>query len=109
MPRPQPPDTLARLAAQVGALDPFRLTALHDLVAIPGSLVLGLVAALRAAPRDKLWQASRIDEDWQAEAWGRDSEAEAAAAHREAAFFAAAAFWDACAMGSDGQDSGLTD
>lgn len=38
----QDPQALARLREAVGALDVFGLTALHDLVTLPGSLVLGL-------------------------------------------------------------------
>jgi chaperone required for assembly of F1-ATPase len=89
MPRPQPPETLARLTAEVRALDPFRLTAFHDLVSLPGSLVIGLAAAESAFATDALWQAARLDDLWQAQHWGADDEAEAHAALRQAAFFQA--------------------
>lgn len=100
MPRPQPAATLARLASEVAAFDPFRLTAFHDLVALPGSLVIGLAAAEGAFTPETLWQASRIDEDWQIDHWGPDPEAQAAAAARSAAFFQAERFFRAC--GTDG-------
>lgn len=66
---------LQRLAAEVSALDPFALTALHDLVGISGSLVIGLAAIEGWADIDQLWDTSRIDETWQAEQWGVDEEA----------------------------------
>lgn len=86
----QPAPSLARLAARVGALDPFRLAALHDLVALSGSLVLGLAVLERRLGPDEAWALSRLDEDWQAAHWGRDAEAEAAAARRAADFALAA-------------------
>lgn len=96
MPVAQPPETVARLTAEVARLDPFRLTAFHDLVALPGSLVIGLAAAERAAEAESLWQAARIDEDWQAEQWGQDDEASAAAQHRKTGFLDALRFFRAC-------------
>lgn len=108
MPSPQPPETLARLKQIVAAQDAFALTALHDLVTLPGSLVIGLAAADGAFDPAGLWQAARLDEDWQAELWGRDDEAEATAALRQAAFFAAFRILHACTPGNGAQDSGLT-
>lgn len=108
MPRPQPPETLSRLGQAVAAQDAFALTALHDLVTLPGSLVIGLAAAEGAFDPADLWRAARLDEDWQAELWGRDPEAEAAAALRQAAFFAAFRIRHACTPGKGAQDSGLT-
>lgn len=78
----QDPAALARLRTRLDALTPWELTALHDLVTIPGSLILGLAvlhARLDAAEAHAL---SRIDEEHQAALWGRDEEAEAAAAGR---------------------------
>lgn len=97
MPQPQPARTVARLTEQVTALDPFRLTALHDLVALPGSLVIGLAAAEGAFDPESLWSAARLDEDWQARQWGQDPQAQAAAAARKAGFLEALRFWRACA------------
>lgn len=85
----QPEDSVAALAAQVQDLSAFRLAALHDLVTLPGSLVIALAAAHRHAPCDGLWQAARIDEIWQEEQWGEDAEASAMAAAKEAAFVTA--------------------
>lgn len=89
----QPPESVARLRAAVQRLDPFRLTALHDLVGISGSLVIGLAAGENAYAADALWTWSRIDEDWQAELWGQDDEAAAAGLRKRADFLHAYEFW----------------
>lgn len=90
----QPPESLARLRAEVAALDPFRLTAFHDLVALSGSLVLALAALGRLRPPEALWAASRIDEDWQERLWGRDEEAAETAEIRRRAFLQAVVLLD---------------
>lgn len=86
---------LGRLSAVVHGLDPFRMTALHDLVSLSGSLVLGLAAAMDHAPVGEIWAVSRLDELWQHEQWGVDDEAETAAAVKREAFVHAKSFWDA--------------
>lgn len=95
---PQPASSIARLRAVVGGFDPFRLTALHDLVAISGSLVIGLATARGHLQPDAAWRAARIDEDWQAEQWGRDAEAAAEAAAKAAALAEAARFLQLCEL-----------
>jgi chaperone required for assembly of F1-ATPase len=92
-PVPQDPAALARLAAQVVAMDPFDLAALHDLVAITGSLVLGLAVTDAQISADAAWQLSRVDEDWQISQWGADDEATAHAALKRAALLGAESFW----------------
>lgn len=96
MPCAQPAETLERMAAIVRGFGPFELTALHELVALSGSLVIGLALAGGVADAQSLWDASRIDEDWQIEQWGEDAEAAALTAARRAGFFAAADFFAAC-------------
>ncbi|WP_347267388.1 ATP12 family protein [Paracoccus sp. (in: a-proteobacteria)] len=93
IPVPQPPEALARLAAEVAGLDVFGLTALHDLVTLPGSLVLGLAVIRGRIGAAQAHALARIDESFQAERWGRDDEAEAAAAGRLAAMLAAERLW----------------
>lgn len=88
--RPQDPQAVSRLAEATRALDPFGLTAFHDLVALSGSLVIGFAAARRIAPPETLWAASRIDEDWQVAQWGGDEEAAEKAALKMQAFVQAA-------------------
>jgi chaperone required for assembly of F1-ATPase len=83
---------LDRLAAAVRDRSPWRLTALHEFVALTGSLVAGLAVAEGARTPDEAWTLSRIDEDWQVSQWGSDSEAEAAAARRRAEFHEAVRF-----------------
>lgn len=96
MPVAQPPAALAALRAAVAAQDAFRLTALHDLVTIPGSLVLGLAVAAGRLTADDAFALSRIDEDWQAELWGRDAEAAESAARKQADMAAAGRFFALC-------------
>lgn len=90
---PQPEASLAALRARVAAQDAFGLVALSELVALSGSLVLGLAALEGRAAPEALWETARLDETWQAELWGRDPEAEAAAADRRRAFLDAARFF----------------
>jgi chaperone required for assembly of F1-ATPase len=92
VPVAQPAAALDRLAAAVGDRSPWRLTALHELVVLTGSLVAGLAVAEGARTPDEAWILSRIDEDWQISQWGSDSEAEASAARRRAEFLDAVRF-----------------
>lgn len=86
MHRAQDPSSLAALRHEIARHDALGLTALHDLVTLSGSLVLGLAVARGALPAAEAWTISRLDEIWQSEQWGVDYEAEQAAAVREAAF-----------------------
>ncbi|TVQ57157.1 MAG: ATPase [Rhodobacteraceae bacterium] len=86
----QRPDAVARLTEAVAARDVWRLTALSDLVALSGSLVIGLMVDEGALEAEAGWAASRVDETWQIEQWGEDAEAAAAAAEKRADFLAAA-------------------
>lgn len=92
----QPPGSLAALSAVVHAQTPFQLAALHDLVAITGSLVLGLAVAEGRLSADQAFAASRIDEHWQIEQWGADEEAEKLEAARHSALHDAARFYGLC-------------
>jgi chaperone required for assembly of F1-ATPase len=90
--KPQPPETVARLAAAVEARDHFELAGLSPLVTISGSLVVALALAEGAIGLDQAWAAASLDEQWQIEQWGEDSEAVKALAGRRADFAAAARF-----------------
>lgn len=90
---PQPEALLVGLHADVDRLDAFELTALHDLVAMSGSLLLALAVIDRFDTPETLWRLSRVDEDWQAEQWGTDEEAENLAEARKQSFLAAARFY----------------
>ncbi|WP_138935507.1 ATP12 family chaperone protein [Roseovarius arcticus] len=93
IPADQDSVALERLRARVHAQDNFALTALHDLVSLSGSLIIGLAAQNGAYAPDMLWQTSRLDEAWQAELWGADDEAEQMAAIKRAAFLHAHEFF----------------
>ncbi|MCW3798155.1 ATPase [Sphingomonas sp. BN140010] len=89
---PQAPNTVARLAHAVAALDPFRLAALSPLVTISGSLVAALAVLEGEVPPEEAWSAASVDEAWQLEKWGSDAEAEQALENRRQDFLAAARF-----------------
>jgi chaperone required for assembly of F1-ATPase len=82
IPVDQPEASASALSGRVKLLDAFRLTALHDLVSISGSLVLGLAVMEGRIDPETAWKLSRIDEAWQNELWGADDEAEAVAEGR---------------------------
>lgn len=90
--KPQPPETLARLRAELMAQGPFSLAALQMLASLSASLTIGLLAVEPDADIAALWHAASIEEEWQAELWGREEEAEARRAERFAAFKLAARF-----------------
>lgn len=85
--------SLNRLHDRVRTLDNFGLTALHDLVTLPGSLILGLAVIDGRLTAEQAFALSRIDEEHQAKLWGEDDEARAAAESRRAAMAQAARFW----------------
>ena len=87
------PPRSAAVQARVEAIEPFRLAAFHDLVALSGSLVLALALTEGWLGPEEAWSLSRLDEDFQVEEWGEDEEAAEAAALRRAAFLDAARFW----------------
>jgi len=74
-PARQTPATLGAFAATVAAQDEFRLTALHNLTASCGSLVIALALFEGRLDADSAFAASQLDETFQIEAWGEDSEA----------------------------------
>lgn len=96
IPVAQPAESLARLRAHVAAQDPFRMVALHDLVAISGSLILGLAVTRGRLSAEAAFACSRIDESWQIELWGEDEEAAAQEVLRHAAFLTAGRFFALC-------------
>jgi len=89
----QPEPALDALRARVRSLDPFALTALHDLVGLSGSLIIGFAALENWSDADTLWHLSRIDEAWQEEQWGADEEAAELAARKKQEFLQALRFY----------------
>lgn len=92
----QDADAVARLARPLSDASAFQLAALHDLIAISGSLVLALAVARGRLGAAEAFDLSRIDESWQAEQWGRDEEADALEAVRRTDLAFAAQFLSAC-------------
>jgi chaperone required for assembly of F1-ATPase len=99
MHRAQSPEALGALRRAVDLYDPFGLTGLHELVALSGSLVLGLAVARGHLAGSEAWNLSRVDEVWQSEQWGLDDEAEALARRKGRDFLQAGTYLrllDAC-------------
>ncbi|MGB7268527.1 MAG: ATP12 family protein [Albidovulum sp.] len=94
VPIAQPELGLRNLAARVHACTAFELTALHDLVSISGSLVLGLAATEPDFDPEMLWQVSRFDEEWQTRLWGVDDEASVITEKKRLDFLSAHNFWE---------------
>ena len=92
----QPTSSVINLTAIVTAQTPFELVALHDLVSMSGSLVIGLAAQAGAFDNKDLWMRSRLDELWQIEHWGQDADADATAATKRDAFLHADRFYKLC-------------
>jgi chaperone required for assembly of F1-ATPase len=92
----QPAGSLDRLRAELTGASAFELTALHDLIAISGSLILGLAVARGRLSAAEAFSISRIDEHWQAELWGEDEDAAAVEAIKRAALDDAARFHALC-------------
>jgi chaperone required for assembly of F1-ATPase len=86
LPVAQSPEALRRLSETLDRLDAFRLTGVHDLVTLSGSVVLGLAVAQGRLDAQTGWDLSRIDEAWQIAQWGEDEEAAQAAEIRFADF-----------------------
>lgn len=76
MPLHQRKADLDRLAAVVAGFSPWEMAALYEIVALTGSLVLGLAIAAEALDAEAAWDLAHMDEAHQAERWGSDAEAE---------------------------------
>jgi chaperone required for assembly of F1-ATPase len=90
--QPQPPATLARVAAAYRAFDAFRLAALNPVVTISGSAVIGLAVAEGRLDAAGAWTIGHLDELWQEEQWGKDPLAEAGQRERQGDLAAAVGF-----------------
>ncbi len=82
---PQPPAALARIAAVFRSLDAVRLAALHPVVTICGSAIIGLAVGAGHLNAEQAFAAGQLDELWQAAQWGTDPLAAASLASRRAA------------------------
>ena len=87
----QPEETCAAVRAHLHAVsDSLRLSALHVVTTMTGSVLLALSLAEGAFGPTAIWNAAHVDEDVQMEIWGQDAEALEKRAHREREFRAAA-------------------
>ena len=94
----QPLQTLARVRDGFDAIgSPFALTALHTIVSMTGSALLGLALWNRAFDAERIWLLAHIDEDHQIARWGVDDEAAARRALHKRDFDVAAIVVDALA------------
>ncbi len=89
IPIAQPESSLRTLSAMVHDIDPWRLTAFHDLVTLSGSLIIGLAVLNGKLHGEEAWLLSRVDERWQEEHWGEDAEAASMTAHKRDEFLKA--------------------
>ncbi len=83
----QPDESVAAIAQVIEAEaarpdGAFRLTALHEMTALTGSVLIALALASGAMAFDAGWAAAHVDEDFQARQWGADEEAQARRAAR---------------------------
>lgn len=87
--RPQPAESLAKVASLAAEFGPFALTALVSATGLTGSAILALGVAHGLFDRDFAWNAAHLDEDHNIAQWGEDAEAAARRAFRRAEFDAA--------------------
>jgi chaperone required for assembly of F1-ATPase len=92
MHKPQPPETLAKLRAEIVARSDFELAAMAKLTHLAGSLVAVLALLEQSGKPQEMWDALCLDEDWQAEQWGADDFAIKNRRDREREFLDAARF-----------------
>ncbi|RPE63306.1 chaperone required for assembly of F1-ATPase [Pacificibacter maritimus] len=93
MPVPQDQASLDLLRQHVHGFTEFELSAFHDLVALTGSLALGLAATESIYSEKDLWDRSRIDETFQISQWGADDDATSIAEIKRDSFFHAYRFF----------------
>jgi chaperone required for assembly of F1-ATPase len=68
---PQPPQAIAAALAAVPD-EPWRLGALHSVMTLTGSPLIGLALMRGRIDVDAAWSAAHVDEDWNMSQWGRD-------------------------------------
>ena len=83
--RPQSSAALARVTSAYRGLSAFDLAALHPVVTVTGSAILGLALAEGACDATVVWAAGQLDELWQAGQYAPEPLAEATRASNRAA------------------------
>ncbi|MDW3096778.1 MAG: ATP12 family protein [Alphaproteobacteria bacterium] len=86
----QDDDALRQVGLLLNEVDPISLTALHTLVTLSGSAVIGLAMLKGHLDAKDAYAASRVDETFQINKWGEDEEAAERAAFHKVEFDAAA-------------------
>jgi chaperone required for assembly of F1-ATPase len=77
--QPQPPQTIARIAALAAAESDFALAGLAAAASLFGSAILGFALRRGELTPEAAFELSRLDETFQEERWGVDAEAAARA------------------------------
>lgn len=75
MPVSQSPVAIARIAEHIAPFGAWRLTAMHLMTTLTGSVLLTLAHHHGRLTLDETWHAANVDEDWQISRWGEDHEA----------------------------------
>jgi chaperone required for assembly of F1-ATPase len=90
--RPQPKAALNAVEAHLQGLDPFVLTALHNMMTLTGSLLIAAKTVAGRIDPEAAWRAAHTDEDFQIEQWGEDAEAQQRRVFRHREFLAGCRF-----------------
>ncbi|MEM8972154.1 MAG: ATP12 family protein [Pseudomonadota bacterium] len=72
--------------------DALSLSAMHVLITLSGSALLGLAVRVGHLTPKEAWDLAHVDEDWQIAQWGEDAEAQERREKRWSEFSAAARF-----------------
>ncbi len=100
MPVRQSTRSVRALADEVGRLDAHVLCGFSEMVALTGSLAIGLAVLHGRLDPHAGWSTAMIDEHFQAECWGVDSEAAALEEYRRQGYLVA------CVYAMSASDSG---
>ncbi len=92
----QPDTALAAVSKALGSEQEFRLTAIHNMTTLTGSVLIAMMSAAGRLSGEDAWAAAHADEDWQIEQWGSDEEAEARRAVRKRDFDTTMQFLEMC-------------
>jgi chaperone required for assembly of F1-ATPase len=82
----QPVEAISAVQTAAADLDIYRLTALYNLAALTGSVLLATMSVRGDISADAAWTAAHVDEDYQIATWGEDDEARARRAGRRQDF-----------------------
>lgn len=93
---PQPEGVETQFRNVLRSYSIFELAALHDLISLSGSIVIGLAATDKSNRIADLWEASIVDERWNISQWGEDEEQNNYLKVRGESFQTAHAFFELC-------------